>query len=142
MNLRRSICFPVMAWTVTIALSLSPVMAQSGQDTDGPAKETSNPIVDTSVLPELPLATTAMAFPAVARNSTLPAAVPEPPKPSADVEAPGQSKWVILAAIITAAAITGVILLLRGWGGGKSHPPSPSGTVITAGTPVVTPPSH
>jgi hypothetical protein len=47
-------------------------------------------------------------------------------------DAPGQSKWIITAALIGAAAVTGIILLLRAWGGGDD-----SGTVIGAGQPSV-----
>lgn len=151
MRLRHPILCSVMSSIITIALSLSPVMAQSTVDAGSAvtatqaddiawtAKESRNPIVDTSVLPELPLAATAATFPGVARNST-PAAAPNPTKPGPDVEPGGQSKWVILAAIIITGAVVGTILLLRGWGGGDKS--KPSGTIITAGTPSVAVPSH
>jgi hypothetical protein len=141
--------YAVIAWIVTLALSLSPVMAQNAQEQVEVSKDNSNPIVDTSVLPELPLATTATAFPAVARDSTLPsAAAPIPTNPtnpsSTDVSPGGKTKWIILATIIITAAVVGTILLLRGFGGGddKPHPPSPPGTIITAGPPSVSAPSH
>src|SRR5262249_27872358 len=104
-----------------------------------------NPIVDTSVLPELPLSTTPAAFPAVSRDSTLPSAsAPSPTKPSStDVSPGGKSKWLILAAIIITTALVGTILVLHGGGGDdKSHPPSTPGTIITAGPPSVSAPTH
>jgi hypothetical protein len=154
----------VMSWTIALALTLSPVMAQSTQDTAavsiapqneepaGIAKDQQTPIVDNSVLPELPKAKTVTAFPTVARNSTLPMPGLFPPAPgkpgttlpSSGNNAPGQSKWVILAALIITGAVVGVILLLRGLGGGgdDSHSPNQLGTVIAAGTPAVTTPNH
>ena len=153
MRLRHPILCSVMSSIITIALSLSPVMAQSTQDagsaitatqvdeTARTVKESRIPIVDTAVLPELPLATTATTFPNVTRNST-PAAAPNPTKPGADVEPGGQSKWVILAAIIITGAVVGTILLLRGWGGGDKSKPAPTGTIITPGTPSIAVPSH
>jgi hypothetical protein len=147
-----------MSWTITIALSLAPVMAQNATDTisagtaqsaveaAGAAKDSPNPIVDTSVLPELPLASTAPVFPNVSRNST-PTAAPNPTQPRPGIEPGGRSKWTILAALIIAGAVVGTILLLRGLGGGNdkpspSKPPSPTGTIITAGTPSVSVPGH
>jgi hypothetical protein len=158
MRLRRSKLSAAMSWTITIALSLAPVMAQNTTDTHssgttqsaaeaaGPAKDSTNPIVDTSVLPELPLAATAPVFPGMSRNST-PTAAPLPTKPGTDIEPGGRSKWTILAALIIAGAVVGTILLLRGLGGGNdkpspSKPPSPTGTIITAGTPSVSVPGH
>jgi hypothetical protein len=129
-------------------------MAQNAEQTAETAKDTGSPTVDTSVLPELPLAaTTAAAFPVVARNSTLPAAppaapaaVPSPkPDPNANPDAPGQTKWVILAALIITGAVVGTILLIHGLGGddhSHPHPPAPTGTIITAGTPAITTPAH
>jgi hypothetical protein len=113
------------------------------EETAGSAKDSANPIVDTSVLPELPLAATAPAFPNVSRNS-IPKAAPNPTKPGPDVEPGGKSKWTILAALIIAGAIVGTILLLHDWGGGndKPKPPAPQGTIITAGTPSVSVPGH
>ena len=153
MKSRRPSLYSVVAWIITLALSLSPVMAQNAQQTAETAQDTGSPTVDTSVLPELPLtATTAAAFPAAARNSTLPAAptaapdsVPSPkPNPNANPDAPGQSKWVILAAIIITGAVVATILLIHGGGDDHSHPhpPAPTGTIITAGTPAITTPIH
>ena len=145
MKLRNPKLYAVMAWIVTLALSLSPVMAQNAQEQVQISKDKLNPIVDTSVLPELPLGTTAAAFPAVSRDSTLPSAsAPSPTKPSStDVSPGGKSKWIILAAIIITAAVVGTILLLHGGGGGddKPHPPSTPGTIITAGPPSVSAPT-
>jgi hypothetical protein len=164
MKLRHPNLTAVMSWTITLALTLSPVMAQSTQDAasvsiapqneepTGIAKDQQTPIVDNSVLPELPKAKTVTAFPTVARNSTLPlpTAFPAAPgkpgtQPSSGHDAPGQSKWVILAALVITGAVVGVILLLRGLGGGgdDSHSPNnPLGTVIAAGTPAVSTPNH
>jgi hypothetical protein len=160
MRLRHPRLSSVMSWIITIALTLAPVMGQSTADTNSArvephkeepaelAKDSQNPIVDISVLPELPLAATAPEFPDVSRNST-PAAAPIPApqtKPGGNVEPGGKSKWTILAALIIAGAVVGVILLLRGFGGGddKSKPatPTPTGTIITAGTPSVNVPGH
>jgi hypothetical protein len=114
------------------------------------ARDQQTPSVDNSVLPELPKAKTVTAFPAVARNSTLPMPSLFPPapgkpgtQPSSGNNAPGQSKWVILAALVITGAVVGTILLLRGIGGGddSSHP-NPTGTVIVAGTPAVSTPNH
>jgi len=155
MKLRHSKLSSAMSWTITIALSLAPVMAQTAADSGsagtapqaeeaaGSANDSTNPIVDTSVLPELPLAATALTFPNVSRNS-VPTAAPNPTKPGPDLEPGGSSKWTILAAIIIAGAIVGTILLLRGWGGGndKPKPPTTQGTIITAGTPSVSVPGR
>src|SRR5690349_21102341 len=123
MKLRSPKLYVVMAWIVTLALSLSPVMAQNAQEQVETSKDKLNPIADTSVMQELPLATTATAFPAVSRDSTLPSAsAPNPTKPSStDVSPGGKSKWLILAAIIVTAAVVGTILLLHG-GGGDDKP--------------------
>jgi len=164
MKLRHPNLTAVMSWTITLALTLSPVMAQSTQDAasvsvapqteepTGIAKDQQTPIVDNSVLPELPKAKTVTAFPTVARNSTLPLPTVFPPapgkpgtQPSSGHDAPGQSKWVVLAALVITGAVVGVILLLRGLGGGgdDSHSPNnPLGTVIAAGTPAVSTPNH
>jgi hypothetical protein len=165
MRLRHPNLSAVMSWTITLALTLSPVMAQSTQDAasisiapqnDEPAaiaKDQQTPGVDNSVLPELPKAKTVTAFPAVARNSTIPMPSLFPPapgkpgmpgtQPSSGNNAPGQSKWVILAALVITGAVVGTILLLRGIGGGDdpSHP-NPTGTIIVAGTPAVSTPNH
>jgi hypothetical protein len=144
MRVRHTKLSAVMSWTITIALSLAPVMAQTtAEETAGSEKDSTNPIVDTSVLPELPLAATALTFPDVSRNS-VPTAAPNPTKPGPDLEPGGKSKWTILAAIIIAGATVGTILLLRGWGGGndKPKPPTTQGTIITAGTPSVSVPGH
>jgi hypothetical protein len=117
------------------------------------AKDLQTPSPDNSGLPELPKAKTVAAFPAVARNSTLPVPSLFPPAPGkpgtpgtlppSGNNAPGQSKWVILAALVITGAVVGTILLLRGIGGGddSSHP-NPTGTVIVAGTPAVSTPNH
>jgi len=151
----------LVSWTITLALTLSPVMAQSTHDAASvsvapqniePAdvvKDQQTPAVDNSALPELPKAKTATGFPTVARSSILPlpafpAAAGQPStQPRSGNDAPGQSKWVVLAALITAGAVVGVILLLRGLGGGDdSHSPNTVGTVIAAGTPAVSTPHH
>lgn len=151
MKLRHPKLCSVMTWIIAIALSLAPVMAQSTTDTgftaptaqeDGTPsapQENQNPIVDMSVLPELPLARTAILFPTVSRNST-PAAAPNPTKPPQDVEPGGKSKWLITVVLIITGAVVGTILLLRGWGGGDKS--KPTGTIITAGTPSVAVPGH
>ena len=157
MRLRHPRLSAVLSWTVTIALSVAPMMAQTAADsgsagtaaqaeeTAGSAKDSTDPIVDTTVLPELPLAATAPTFPNVSRNS-IPTTAPNPSKPGPDVEPGGKSKWTILAAIVIAGAIVGTILLLRGLGGGNDkpnpNPPATQGTIITAGTPSVSVPGH
>ena len=162
MRLRHPNLSALVSWTITLALTLSPVMAQStqdaasvsiGQQKEEPAavaKDQQAPAVDNSVLPELPKAKTVTAFPTVARSSTLPIPSVFPPapghpgtQPSSGNNAPGQTKWVILAALIITGAVVGTVLLLRGIGGGddSSHP-NPTGTVIVAGTPAVSTPNH
>jgi hypothetical protein len=162
MKLRHPNLSAVVSWTITLALTLSPVMAQStqdaasvsiGQQKEAPAaiaKDQQAPAVDNTVLPELPKAKTVTAFPAVARSSTLPIPSLFPPapgkpdtQPSSGNNAPGQSKWIILAALVITGAVVGTILLLRGIGGGddSSHP-SPTGTVIVAGPPAVSTPNR
>jgi len=163
MRLRHPNLSAVMSWTITLAITLSPVMAQSTQDAAsvsiapqkeepaGIAKDQQTPGVDNSGLPELPKAKVVTAFPVVARNSTLPIPAVFPPapgtpgtQPSSGSNAPGQTRWVILATLLITGAVVGTILLLRGIGGGddSSHPPNPVGTVIAAGTPAVSTPNH
>jgi hypothetical protein len=153
MRLRHPKLSSVMAWTITFALTLAPVMAQSPPDTGSAGiqahkeevaelpKDGRNPIVDISVLPELPVAATAPAFQDVSRNSTPAAApdpVPAPTKPGGGVEPGGKSKWTIMAALIIAGTVAGVILLLHFTGGDDKPKP----TIITAGTPTVSVPNH
>jgi hypothetical protein len=148
-------CSSLTACIVVIAMVASPVMAQNALTAPDPAGSAApaangndnpgNPVVDISSLPELPLARTGSAFPTASRNSTLPApGASSQPKPSSDVDAPGQSKWLILAALVVAGAVTAVVLLLHGGGGDDARkpttPPKPTGTIITAGTPGVTNP--
>jgi hypothetical protein len=138
-----------MAQSTQDAASVS--IGQQKEEPAAIAKDQPTPAVDNSVLPELPKAKTVTAFPAVARSSTLPIPSLFPPapgkpgtQPSSGNNAPGQSKWVILAALIVTGAVVGTILLLRGIGGGgddSSHP-NPTGTVIVAGTPAVSTPTH
>src|SRR5215467_7485544 len=85
MRFRHPTLSAVVSWTITLALMLSPVMAQSTQDAASvniaQQKEQQAPTVDNSVLPELPKAKTVTAFPAVARSSTLPIPSLFPPAP-------------------------------------------------------------
>ncbi len=140
------------ACIVAIAVAASPVMAQTSVSTPLPTASTEAasqgsgaPTVDIVILPELLRARTGAAFPAATRNSTLPSpATSVQPKPSADVEPGGKSKWVILAALVVTGAVVGIILLLHGGGGNdpsKPRPqPSPTGTILAPGTPGVTTP--
>jgi len=57
------------------------------------------------------------------------------------VSSPGESKWIILAAIVVTGAVVAAILLLRGFGGGHKSHPETVGTVITAGPPTVSTPN-
>jgi hypothetical protein len=153
MKLRHAKWSFLVSWIITVALTLSPVMAQTVTD-QGPSsvtpqpndaaettKDIGTPVGDSFVLPELPLDKTATAFPTVSRNSTLPGALPAFPTPSSN-EAPGQSKWIVTAVIVGAAVITAIILLLHGWGGGDDKPHPPNGTIIAAGPPSVSAPTH
>ena len=87
MRLRHPNLSAVVSWTIALALTLSPVMAQTTQDAASVsvapqneesadiAKGQQSPIVDNPVLPELPKAKTATAFPTMARSSTFPTVI-------------------------------------------------------------------
>jgi hypothetical protein len=104
---------------------------------------------DTSAVSAVPLAMAAAtpepSFSGVAGSSTAataPSAAPTAPDPApakenSESSAPGESKWIILAAIVTTAAVVAAILLFPHFRGHK-----PVGTVITAGTPTIGTPNH
>ena len=93
---------------------------------------------DTSVPIEVALSRAAAAFPIVAkRSTTLSFPTPKPASAAQEPKAPGDSKWVVLAALAATGAVVAAIML---WpdGGGKSK--QPAGTVIVPGTPAIATP--
>jgi hypothetical protein len=65
------------------------------------------------------------------------------PRQGSDTESPGETKWIILATIVGTAAVVGIIMLLRGFGGGDSTPSAgPVGTILAPGTPAVNAPNR
>ena len=139
----------VMSWTLVAVLTLSPVMAQAPPESELPLpspeeKKASDAPEDLSVLMALALKRTAEPFPTVARRSTRTTIPLEPPKPAFhETKSAGESKWIILAAIIGTASAVAAILLFPGNGGGdKSPETAPIGTVIEPGTPAVNTPNR
>src|SRR5262245_30498493 len=123
----------VVSWVLILALTVSPVLAQNPQPSnpsDGnPAvftagqtavNDTTTNAVDIDSVPVAALALAPLPLtglrPALLNvvASPIPAAAPAPASKPAEFEAPGKSKWVILATIIGTAAVVGAILLLRG----------------------------
>ena len=144
----------VISWIVSAALITSPLMAQSPPTTEvtvnaseevanDSAPQVSNEngeaIVDTSVLPKRPTPASGAAVPVVNRNSipTVPTRTAAYPSGSSKNSAPGETKWVILAALLAAGAVTAILLLRGGDGDSNHHPPGTQGTIIVAGTPSV-----
>jgi hypothetical protein len=142
----------VISWIVTAALITSPLLAQNSAATDvgvsapeDVANDSAAPVstenhealVDTSVLPARPIPTGRAAVPVVNKNSIpIPArtAAMYPPRRSSN--APGETKWVILAALLAAGAVT-ALLLIHGGDGDSNHHPGTQGTIIVAGNPAV-----
>jgi hypothetical protein len=95
--------------------------------------------VDTSVLPARPTPTGRAAVPVVNRNSIPPIPARTTPMypPRRSSNAPGETKWIILAALLAAGAATAILLLHGGGDGDSNHNPSPQGTIIVAGNPAV-----
>ena len=154
----------MLTWILAVALTLQPVAAQNpqapvptqGEETpNGPppvVQEAATPVVGeddstegTAITNASPAADPEATFSQVTKNSTPlanPTSAPNPAPPEQS-DSPGESKWIILAALITAGAIIGAILLFRGFGGGKSSPKSgPVGTILTPGTPTINPPGQ
>ncbi len=162
MILRHRTASCLIAWMLTITLIAVPLMAQDSP-TAGPSERdetvstTPQPVPvenATSVIGESDtpdgtpvLATLAVArplpkYPAIPRTAIALSGSAAAPKPAVD-EPTGESKWIILAAIVGTAAAVGIILLLRGFGGGKSTPSAgPVGTILTPGTPAVNAPNR
>jgi hypothetical protein len=143
----------VISWIVTAALITSPLLAQNSATADvgvsapeDVANDSAAPVstenhealVDTSVLPARPVPTGRAAVPVVNRNSIPPiparTAAMYPPRRSSN--APGETKWIILAALLAAGAVT-ALLLIHGGDGDSNHHSSPQGTIIVAGNPAV-----
>jgi hypothetical protein len=144
----------VISWIVSAALITSPLMAQSPPTTEvagnasedvanDSAPQVSNEnreaVVDTSVLPKRPTPASVATVPLVNRNSipTIPTRTAAYPSGSSKNSAPGETKWVILAALLAAGAVTAILLLRGGDGDTNHHPPGTQGTIIVAGTPSV-----
>lgn len=173
MESRHARSSSVISWILAIALTVSPLMAQSpsapekdttenqagngtvsvpaegSQAPAAPVVDESSAAVGTSVHTELPVFRPPAKFPGVYRHST-PLSSPATPGAAAaaagargdDSMSPGQSKWIITAVIVGTAAVVGIILLLRGFGGGSEKPKGPAGTILAPGTPSVTVPGR
>jgi hypothetical protein len=139
----------IVCWTLAVALTVSPLMAQNPPAPsfkmsapleeaipNAPQDVSPDSVMSTSVLIALPATLPEAAFPEVARTST---ATALPPEARQNSDSPGETKWVILAAIVTTAAVIAAILLFP-HKGKKSQ--GPLGTVIAAGTPTVATPAH
>jgi hypothetical protein len=161
MKLRPKSSF-IMTWILSVALTLSPVMAQT-QNSPGPIATDDEQATSTSqqeVLPEgsttpvvvadgdsvgtpVPAASSQTqpeaAYPKVERTSTMLASQSSSPTQS-QADSPGKSKWIVLAALIATGAVVAAVLLFRGFGGGDDE--DPETTVITAGPPTVNAPSR
>ncbi len=162
MRLRPRSSF-VLSWILAVALTVAPLMAQqphapvttqtpevqTSEEAQVPQEEATQeaPVVGengepvgTPVPVESKATTPESTFPNVEKNSTPLSNPTSSPQPSSS-NTPGESKWIILAVLITTAAVVGAVLLFRGFGGGKSSPKSPPvGTVLTPGTPTVNAP--
>lgn len=136
-----------VTWILVAALTVAPLMAQDPMpaadpkpvETEHDKASADTPLVEdddthsgTPVLAEPLPPGPEPKVPTVDKRSTLKAVPLGSPRGSRADDAPGESKWIITAVLIGAAAVTGIILLLRGWGGGDK-----SGTVIGAGQPSV-----
>lgn len=133
------------SWILVLTITVSPLMAQNRFESATTyvdvshtsitelVGESRNPSKRTSVLSEPAVPPRDAAFRNMANRSTA-AALPE-------AKAPGDTKWVILAALLGAAAVAGVILLWPG-GGDNGKPEGPAGTVIAPGSPTVGTPNR
>jgi hypothetical protein len=161
MKLRPKSSF-ILSWILAVALTLSPVMAQT-QNSPGPiptSEEQTTSASQQQVIPEedsttpvvvdagdavgtpvpegLPLAQPEAAYPKVERTSTMLAGRSSSQQQS-KADSPGKSKWIVLAALIATGAVVAAVLLFRGFGGDDDDPET---TVITAGPPTVNAPSR
>ena len=158
MKLRPESSF-FLTWILAIALTLSPVMAQT-QNSQPPTpteeqeatplppvphedpaipvvSENGNP-VGTTVPTESPEAQLEAPYPKVTRTSTMLAGSTSSQKQQSQADSPGKSKWIVLAALLATGAVVAAVLLFRGFGGGDDE----DATVITAGPPSVNAPSR
>jgi hypothetical protein len=159
----------ITAWVLTVALSVSPLMAQNppapevkpvapqSGETSSAGEQNDECDSPTPVLAEegTPPGTSAhvaspgsapeATFPTVAKRSTVPTSAASAPSapPRRGSNSPGESKWVILAALVAAGATVAAILLFRGFGGnGDDESEDRVGTVISAGPPSVNTPNR
>ena len=142
----------VISWIVSAALISSPLMAQSppaAEVTVNASEEVANDSaphvsnenheanVDTSILPKRPTPASGAAVPVVNRNSIPTIPTRAAAYPAGSSKAPGETKWVILAALLAAGAVTAILLLRGGDGDSNHHPTGTQGTIIVPGTPSV-----
>jgi hypothetical protein len=159
MKLRPESSF-VLTWILTVALTLSPVMAQTQNPqrpiaTDDeeatsiaqheePREDPAPPVDGESGNPggtAVPTGSTEAqpeaSYPKVERTSTMLAGSASGQQKSR-ADSPGKSKWIILAALLATGAVVAAVLLFRGFGGGDDE----EATVITAGPPSVNAPNR
>lgn len=143
MNYGRGRKSSMLSWTLVLTLTLSPVMAQNLSPADSSADVSSGSMTegvrdsdDSSVSIAVPVEPRVIearaAFQNVIKRSITmpPLTAPAPRRAFPRGQAPGDSRWIILAGLIGAGIITAVILL---WPDGQD----PVGTVITPGPPAV-----
>jgi hypothetical protein len=140
----------LLPWILIITVSVSPVMAQQASPPESNIRTPSGnqgndrsrsfdeiPLVSTAILSALPPRPVGMAFPN------------RPAQDNADTAHPGK-RSPLLGILLIAGGIAAAVLLLRGGDDDKAPPPppaqasavTPSGTILSAGPPVVNPPSN
>jgi hypothetical protein len=152
----------IIVWILAVALTCSPLIAQNPQLPE--AKPKPDEVKEAS--PETEESTPTEPVSPAAAEETWPAAVPavatptvptseegfqpvakrsttltNPSKPTSGRNGsnPGESKWIILAALLATGAAVAAILLFRGFGGDDDD--EPVGTIISAGPPAVNVPN-
>ena len=154
MKFRRPKSFLAMAWILAVALIVTPLMAQNPpaqglmptaneddeatsntqQDATSAVTGQSSAPLGTSVLVALPVTRAGAAFPNVANRSIL-ITPPSTEQRNAVSKPAGETKWIILAAVVITGAVVAAILLFPGHKGDKSN--GPAGTILAAGTPAI-----
>ncbi len=137
MNRRFRKLRSVTSWALVMIFTASAGLAQHppapGLDTVTPRSESLARVEGSELLS----APAAAPFPYVARSSTVMPHHGSGEPPMEEARPPGRTKWLILAALMAAAATVAVILLA----GGDDEPEDSTGTVLSPGTPAVTPPN-
>ena len=156
----------ITVWILAVALTVSPLMAQNppapevkpvapqsgetssaGEQSD--ERDSTTPVIveeaaplTTSANVALPGSAPEAPFPTVAKRSTVPTSAASAPGRRGSNN-PGESKWIILAALVAAGATVAAILLFRGFGGnGDDESEERVGTIISAGSPSVNTPNR